>query len=329
MDELEELRRQIAGLLQGGTNTITGVKIIKAVDDIALLAILKSEGILTAEEVLINNPDSLKAKYMSKINEKHPAFRNVIYTGVTLASKTRDEQRVNDNYGRINLVLKDSVLQRPNTTFTYYDTGTFIQLLREGEQIEFFKNDLLTESELIKAESENRFLEVQIRGKISLEEIEEIVFLDREPTTEERSIADRYNIPLYHKGAIVASNIPSEEAITPDNPIRSVPEPLPLPSVQSPLVEPQKLPDFVELPKVLPAPTARPALKQTDPMPSDRIPNFKEFKNIDDACDWLEAGKEIEIDFDPAYAPPTLKFCADQGNVGLWYSGVRHSNFYR
>lgn len=327
MSDLDELRKEIQKILTEKTRCLTGVKIIKAVDDQALLSILKSGGILSAEEVLINNPDSLKAKYIVKLTEKHLAFKNVIYAGAIIASDTRNEQKVNNHYGRINLVLKDSVLKRPNTTFTYFDTGSYIKILREGEQIELFKGDLLTESELLEAESQNRFLEVQIKGKISLEEIEEIVFLDREPIAEERDIADKFNIPLYYKGAIVASNLPTEEPVTPQKPIRDTPQALPPPTVQSPLVEPQKLPDFVELPKVLPPISVSKPLEPNDPMPVGRIPNFKEFKNRNSVCEWLSNGKDIEIDFSLANCPNFLKACAKNGKAGIWHKNIRYTDF--
>lgn len=329
MSSLDELRNQINSALNTGISVTTGLKVVKAVDEKTVIQILKSGGVLSAEEVLLSNPDDLKANYVRKITQGHPSFKNVIYATVAPSKQFREELDINKGYGRVNIIMKSSVLNRANTTYTLFDTGSFVEyLVANNQHIEFYKGSLLTESELIRHQENNaQFIELQIRGKVSLSEIEEIVYHDREPNEDERQVANLTGVPLVYKGVVVAGNIPAERAITPTQPIRPPAAVLPTPFVTSPLIAPPHLPDFPDLPKVLLPINPPEALEPSDPVPVGRIPNFTEFKSFDAAEEWLKNGKDLEVNFPPTSFPPALEDAANAGNSGIWHKGIRYSNF--
>lgn len=169
-----------------------------------------------------------------------------------------------------------------------------------------------------------------------MSEIEEIIFYGRPPVTEERQLLESAKIPFRHKGVIYASNRPVENQrnINPGVEIPILPPldgliplplplpiPLPIPTVTSPLIEPAVLPDFQELPKVIKPSKTPPALEPTDPIPTDKIANFKDFKSVQDAYEWLKQGKPLEIDFHPSNLPIALG-CAAHSSGSLIYSKI-------
>ena len=331
MSSLDELRNQIKSALEQGTNVYTGIKVVKAVPATDVIKILKSGGLQGTSADEPQTVEELQGMTQAQINAVHPAFKNVIYASVLRSGAARDSNTPLDRFGNLTIVMKDSVLTRPNTTYTYYDTGDYLKA-GMSNQIEFYKGELLTKSELIKAEQNSGFfnseyMEVQIRSRVSLAEIEEIVFKTREPTTEERQLANRLGVPLVYKGIIFAGDIPAERAITPTQPIRPPAAVLPIPSVTSPLITPPQLPRFPDLPKTLPPINPPPALDPSDPMPPNRVPNFTEFKSFDAAEEWLKNGKDLEVNFPPTSFPPALENAANAGNSGIWHKGRRYTQF--
>lgn len=102
------------------------MKLLKAIPEHALINIIKSEGILSAEEVADIEAYNIHALLMARENQAHPQSHNAIYA---TAVKTKggeiepEDLEAISRYGTITLIMKNSLLQKPNTTCTYFDTG--------------------------------------------------------------------------------------------------------------------------------------------------------------------------------------------------------------
>lgn len=341
--KLDQLKRQLSYDTAKNTSVISGFVLMKAVNNKTLISILKSDGILSAEEALLRNPDDIFASNQAKLNEIHPALKNVIYAAAIrkgYSEETGSSQPFEalKNHGNVSIKLKDSVLNKPGTTYTYYDTGYEILTGRFEERVKFFKAELLTSSELIQGEltrdtfseiDRGKFFysEVQIKSKISLAEIEEIEFHEELPIREERELAASAGIPIRYRGIILAANLSMKSQLAGYNNLPEIPlddTALPLPNVTSPLIEPTTLPDFQELPKALPPKKLVP-IEPSDSPPIGRIANYKDFKSIQDVQEWCYQGKDIEVDFTIHKLDPTTKFAIKQGGGGVWLLGVRYT----
>lgn len=229
------------------------------------------------------------------------------------------------------MFLKTLLLNQANATYTYFDSG-YIADKGSYDKLEFFEAKLLNESELIKGEAERllepgsseaieagllSFTEIQIKTKINTSEIKEIVLFDREPLQEEREVAANLGIPIRVGGMLLALIQEQQDSeISTETEIQT-------PVIVSPLIEPAVLPNFPNFPMSnLPR---IPPLESTDIVPFGRLANFKEFKSIEDAGQWLLSGKDLEIDFSFEKCPIKLQGDAIEGGSSIWHKGIKYN----
>lgn len=324
VDDLEDINKKLSNLINKGTSVISGVTVIKAVPTKAVIDILKSGGVLSAEEVLINNPKNLLAKMNAKENSMHPQTKNAIYASVYRTKGKLNTGNLNDIYGNSTVIIKNSVLSRPNTTYTYFDT---MNDRLANEHIDFYKGSLLTESEVIKANNElySNYIEVQIKSKVTLAEIEKIIINDRPPTTEEIELADRAGVVLEHKGAIVAGNLPKNYNAL-NNSGGDVLPLLPTPTVSSPINNPPQLPDFTDIPRLPSVPKNPTPINPRDPKPIAGIPMFTDFPSHEAVAEYLRSGRDIEVLYEIKYLAPYFRDAARDGNAGVYSKGIRYTH---
>lgn len=133
-----DYQRNIDIKLLEGTSVLSSFRLFKAVFENDLISILKTGGLVSSEGALIKNPDNLYAAYQRRVNEAHPALKNVIYVAATRLTSMEWINRLGQ-YGSVVLLLKDSLLNQPNTTYSYFDSG--ISVSTHDKRLEFLKEN--------------------------------------------------------------------------------------------------------------------------------------------------------------------------------------------